>query len=104
MARKFVVITLILWLLLFMFGNAVRTPRLALYLYGLYTGEASSGEATYYPTLMHGWAIGMGVVFVTLAIVAFQRAGTAGIAFMVLFLLSGVVCFVRLMEGLRGLH
>jgi hypothetical protein len=102
MARKLVVITLILWLLLLIFATSVHWPEFALIpFYGLYPGEVLSTETTFHPNLMLAWAIGAGVVFLALAIAAMWRKNkVAGIAFMVLWLLSTVVAFVRFLEAL----
>ena len=107
MARKIVIVTLVLWLLFFMFCVGVaRMPGLvALPLYGFYPGEAASGEPGYNPTAMHGWAVGAGIVFLALAVagVVFQKRAAA-IAFMVLFILSTFVSCARMAVSLQSIH
>jgi hypothetical protein len=107
MARKIVIVTLVFWLLFFMFcAGVARMPGLvALPLYGLYPGEAASGEPGYSPTVMHAWAIGVGIVFLALAIagVVFQKRAAA-IAFMVLFILSTFVSCARMAGALHSIH
>jgi len=81
-------------------------PGLALLpLYGLYPGEEASGERGYSPAAMHGWAIGMGVAFLALAVagVAFKKR-TAAIVLLVLFVLSTFVSCARMAGALSSIH
>jgi len=107
MARKIVILILFLWLLFFMFCIGVaRMPDLVtLPLYGLYPGEAASGEPGCSPTAMHAWAVGAGIVFLALAIAgtAFKKRGAAN-AFLVLFILSTFVSCARMAGSLHSIH
>lgn len=106
-AREFVKIVLVLWLLLLMFGLLIiQQPQVALLpLCGLYPGDIASGGPDYSPVAMYAWAVVMLVVFSVLAFFATWRKSTAaGIALLVLFLISTGVSCARVVETLRQLH
>jgi hypothetical protein len=107
MARKLVLITVTLWAIpAFLLVAATREREVALLpLYGLYPGEMSSGETSYHPAWMHAWAVGMALVFLGLAVVALVRRSTpAGVAFLVLLILSTLAFLARFSNAMSGLH
>jgi len=54
---------------------------------------------------MKAWAVGAGITFLALAVLAvWRKSKGAGIAFLVLFLVSTAASCVRIAEGLRDLH
>jgi hypothetical protein len=107
MARKIVIITLFLWLLFLLYCVAVaRMPGLStLPLYGLYPGAMASGETNYSPTAINAWAIGAGIVFLSLAVAGVVwKNRAAAVAFIVLLILSAFVSCARMVNALSGLH
>jgi hypothetical protein len=107
LGQTLVITTLCLWLgfVVLIFIVSQQPQVIFLPLYGLYPGDASSGEANYSPTSLHIWATFIGVVFIVLAIFAiWHRSTMAGIAFMVLFLVSTATSCVRISHALNGLH
>ena len=105
LARTLVIITAFLWLLLLVFGIlAFHSPQFALLpLYALYPGAISSADPGYNATLMHAWGAGMGIVLLVLAIIAMSRKKrTAAITFTVLFLISSLIAWARILAALHA--
>jgi len=72
---------------------------------GFYPLAISSGEPTYYPTLMYAWFLGELLVFTTLGIVAFVRRSTMlAILCSSLWLGSIAVGIFRFSSNLAGIH
>ena len=107
MARILVIITLFLWLLILALATSMaRQPMIALLpLYAFYPGQTVSGGQDYHPFLMNILATCMGMVFIILGAVAVLRKNKiAGVAFIVLFLISVVLILARISNDLRDLH
>jgi hypothetical protein len=111
MARTLVIITLIIWLLIFLVtgalvGHALFALQIALLpLYALYPGQDTSGGPDYHPFQMHAWAVAAGIVFIVLGVLgAWRKSKPAAIAFMLLFITSVIVFLARASADLRDLH
>jgi hypothetical protein len=101
-SQALVVLTLFLWLLIFIFGTlALHQPQVAIVpLYAFYPGELVAEKPGYNPTLMHAWAAGAGIFCLVLAIVATQRRNkSAAIILMVFFLMSTLISCARVIHG-----
>lgn len=101
-ARVLVIVTLFLWLLIFIFGALVlHQPQVAIVpLYAFYPGELVAGKPGYNPTFMHAWAAGAGILCLVLAILATARRNrTAAIILMIFFLISTLISCARVIHG-----
>ena len=101
-SQALVVLTLLLWLLILVFGVLVlHQPQLALVpLYAFYPGELVAERPGYNPTFMHAWAAGAGVLCLVLAILATRRRNkSAAITLMVFFLVSTLISCARVIHG-----
>ena len=107
MTRTIVIVTVVLWMLLFMLMFSVfRQPGVALFpLLGLYPGDIASGSPGYSTAKMTAWAVGSGIVFLTLATIAiWLKSKASAIAFIVLFLASAVGIVMKISSALHDLH
>jgi hypothetical protein len=106
MARKIIVITCILWGLLFMIGLASRFPALGFFpLCGLYPGGIASGDPGYNPRLITLWSVLFGIIFAVLGFIGYRfRNVSASIAFLALLLISAASFIARAVAVLDQLH
>jgi hypothetical protein len=107
MPRIMTGLTVLLWIAVCLLAKIVgKDIRLALLpVYGLYPGPGLSGAQGYSPTLIHTWAIGIGVVFAILAWLGLiRRNNRAATAFVVLFVASTLAGFLRLMSAMNQIH
>ena len=96
-----VIITLLSWLLLFIFGIVVfGNPMTVIWpLYGFYPGELASDKPNFKLGFLYEWGIGAGVVFLALAVIGMWRKNRlAAVILLVLFLVSTVISFARVVE------
>jgi len=104
MARIIVIITAFLWMSFFVWEYGVfHHPLVAFFpLYGLYPGVVSSDSPGYSPTTIQVWAVGAGIVFLSLAVTAmWLKSKVVAIAFMVLFLASAFAITIRISSVLH---
>jgi hypothetical protein len=96
-----VIITLFSWLLLYIFGIVViRIPMTVIWpLYGLYPGVLAPDKPNFNLRFLHEWGIGAGVVFLALAVIGMWRKNRlAAVILLVLFLVSTLIAFARVLE------
>ncbi|MGB7767875.1 MAG: hypothetical protein WBN22_03365 [Verrucomicrobiia bacterium] len=107
LARTLVIVTLLLWLLIFLLNLSANyeqeVPALPLLpLYAFVPGEIVSGQADSNPTLLHIWGIGAAIVFLLLAYAGMRHKNkTAAAAFMALFLISTLIVYARVVAEVR---
>lgn len=106
MAKKILLVTGIIWGILFLIGFASGKFALGFFpLCGLYPGGIASGDRGYDPRLIALWSVLAGLVFAALGVLALRRQSVgAAVAFLCLFLFSGFIFIARAMQALSDLH
>lgn len=105
--KELVYITLAFWFLTAFLSIAITKHfQSALWpLFGLYPAEDLSGKIDYNSTDRFIWGISTAAVFIVLAVLAVcRKSTTAGVAFLILFLLSVIVPCVKILHNLQNIH